>query len=150
LLKKQAMEANTRSPFIYMLLRDGNLHFLAMCILNMTYLITALEEVAVGLDTPITALSAIIVSRFFLNLRDIKDTPGASTRDNVEASAPWASNLRFASAIVGNMGAGLDGSFGIGTAVDDLDEEDEEDARRFEDTGEIEEVPRSPVAEAAP
>jgi len=95
-------------------------------------------------------LTTIIISRFFLNLRDIKDPPGTSTGDNVEASAPWFSNLRFASAIVGNMGAELNGSFGIGTRVDDLDEEDEEEARRFEDTGEIEEVPRSPVAEVMP
>jgi len=150
LLKKQAMEANTRSPLIYMLLRDGNLHFLAMCILNVTYVIIALEEVPLEINPLVLALNAIIISRFFLNLRDIKDPPGTSTGNDLEASAPWSTSLRFASAIVGNMGAELDGSFGIGTRADNLDEEDEEDARRFEDTGEIEEVPRSPVAEVAP
>jgi len=147
-LRKHATEANTRSPLIIMLLRDGNLHFLAMCILNITSLI--MREAPVDMNVMVIALTAIIVSRFFLNLRDIKDYPNTSTGNDVEASAPWVSNLRFTSAIVGNMGAELNGSFGIGTRVDDPDEEDEEDARRFEDTGRIEEVPRSPVAELAP
>jgi len=99
---------------------------------------------------PVLRLTAIIVSRFFLNLRDVKDTPCAGTGDDVEASAPSVSNLHFASAIVGNMGAELNGSFGIGTRVDDLDEEEEEESEGFEDAGEIEEVPRSAVAEVAP
>jgi len=142
--KRQAMEAKIESPLASMLLRDGTVHFLGMCALNVLYLISSLQGWAVGLDPLVAVLTAIIISRFLLNLRNISETV-----DGVEDSAPCSSTLRFASAIIGNMGAQLNGSFGLGASVEDLEAEEAEELQWSENAERIQEVPRTPVTEVA-
>jgi len=64
--------------------------------------------------------------------------------DDVEASAPWVSNLHFASAIVGSAGADPNGSLGIGRSDEYSQKEAERERGDIEEIEVVQEVP--PIA----
>ncbi|OCH87019.1 hypothetical protein OBBRIDRAFT_837711 [Obba rivulosa] len=102
-----------------LLLRDGTIYFLIFLFLNVIQMILFLTGVFNYVTIFITPLSSILVSRFIMNLRQIhltRETMGGprpsfvrTVTMNGTASEPRShlTSLRFASAIVGNMGAPL-------------------------------------------
>ncbi|KAK7685438.1 hypothetical protein QCA50_011301 [Cerrena zonata] len=115
--------ANVQSTrkLIPMLLRDGTVYFAALLALNVANLIAISFQIFGALPALTDVVTAILISRFMLNLRSVYTTTvGSSSYYDPDKTM---SNVNFAhsSGIVGNLGAPLkDYSF----MYDDDDEEE--------------------------
>ncbi|EMD31610.1 hypothetical protein CERSUDRAFT_119654 [Gelatoporia subvermispora B] len=112
-----AREHDVKTPFATLLLRDGTLYFIGLLSINLLNIVGKTTNVYIYADGFSIPLSSIIITRFFLNLRQLAhgspdDTPRPSfvlerVPDPVHCQ-PYS--LRFAS-FVGNMDESLmDGS----------------------------------------
>jgi len=111
---------NVKTLLSTLLLREGFLYFICLAALNVAQLV-----VYVAMDgnsyiySLLSALTAIFVSRFLLNLRQVDE--GSLTTDSQDpysaSTGSQVSTVRFMSSFVGSMGAPLDGSFGIDQAA---------------------------------
>lgn len=111
-LKREANRLRMETPLVTLLLRDGTFYFLILLILNVLQMLNFFISLSdLDFSFMVTTFTAIIVSHFILNLREADTrtltltTPsfiGADTHD-----------LSFAAGVVGNMGAEVDGSFGL-------------------------------------
>ncbi|OCH88347.1 hypothetical protein OBBRIDRAFT_795312 [Obba rivulosa] len=105
-MKRHAYRHGINSPLATMLLRDGTLYFsLLLClnIVNIAGWTTKSFVYATGLFN--TPLSAVIMTRFLLNLRQSAGDPHDDTAYSTTSSQ--SSSLRLAS-FIGNMGELLD------------------------------------------
>ncbi|KAI0641610.1 hypothetical protein C8Q79DRAFT_1014055 [Trametes meyenii] len=116
-VRKMAEGGGVRTPLLDLLLRDGTIYFGTMLLLNVLHiLITFVQEVSVMGDVA-DVLTAILVSRFILNLREYsgkgiaarnRSHPHDTQVASVSANASGArSTLVFASRIVGSLGESL-------------------------------------------
>ncbi|GJE90992.1 hypothetical protein PsYK624_071390 [Phanerochaete sordida] len=69
-IQKEANKAQIRSLVIDTLIRDGTIYFLAVLATSLAHLLVFQATEQVYLKAFICSLSAILVSRFFLNLRE--------------------------------------------------------------------------------
>ncbi|KAJ8481198.1 hypothetical protein ONZ51_g6176 [Trametes cubensis] len=123
-----------RTDYSTLILRDGAVYFLATCVLNFVAIMYIWMTGTNLLNDLIVTLSAILMARFLLNLRDqraqIEDMSfmwGDSGDSKLSLSQP-VSSLRFASmsGLFDTMGT-MGGTVSMGSQVDELDlSEDEE------------------------
>ncbi|EMD31616.1 hypothetical protein CERSUDRAFT_100286 [Gelatoporia subvermispora B] len=110
---RMAREHNVKTPLMTMLLRDGTLYFLGLLSLNVLNLAGQVTNVFTRASAFSTPLSAIIITHFLINLRQLADVSANVISDPsfVREGAPnviqsQTSSLRFGS-FVGNMGESL-------------------------------------------
>ncbi|KAI0760553.1 hypothetical protein C8Q74DRAFT_1207827, partial [Fomes fomentarius] len=112
-----------RTNYSTLILRDGTLYFLAVCVLNLIAIVYVMNIGANLLNDMIVNLSALLMARFLLNLRDQRhqnedlSLPLTAYTDSLYPSKPSLSSVRFSPALVDSMG-GL---------VGDEDEDDDEE-----------------------
>ncbi|KAH9948733.1 hypothetical protein B0H21DRAFT_820668 [Amylocystis lapponica] len=105
-IKKDADRVNMKASLVTLLLRDGTLYFVLLLILNILHMTLYLTNVFFDMIYFVGPISSIIISRFLLNLRQVYQTDDSDdarpsfVRSNV-------SDICFAAAIVGNLGAPL-------------------------------------------
>jgi len=116
-IKKEAVPLRMETPLATMLLRDGTVYFLGFLAMNIVQTIVwALNLNFAPTDALEQVYTSIVISRFLLDLRQVAIKPFEDAGANLQSNTlSRFSNLRFASRIVDNMGADLDGTFGIGT-----------------------------------
>ncbi|CAL1699077.1 unnamed protein product [Somion occarium] len=100
-LRKVGSDAGVGTRLVSLLLRDGTLYFATILLLN-TLDIILLHTTGFGaVADVITTLSIILISRSMLNLREIYPEDG-------HTSAAQFSTIRFASSVIGTLGAPLE------------------------------------------
>jgi len=121
------------------LLHDGSMYFVALCLFNVAVLVITLKPIgnnALGFTTCAEPIIFIIMSRFLLSLRQAAtfgshvDTVGAGP-----AGTSRFSSIQFAAGVVSDMGAVVSDSFGFGAGGEGWREEDAK-----EDSGHAEEA----------
>ncbi|KAI0718685.1 hypothetical protein C8T65DRAFT_737040 [Cerioporus squamosus] len=123
-----------RTNYSALILRDGTLYFLAVCVLNLVAIIYIMDVGANLLNDMIVTLSSLLMARFLLNLRDhrsrtediiyVAETTGKGTM----GTSP-VSTLRFTSDLLDSMAGS------VGAADEDvLDDDDDETACEHDDT----------------
>ncbi|KAI0754212.1 hypothetical protein C8Q80DRAFT_1137596 [Daedaleopsis nitida] len=105
-----------RANYSVLLLRDGTLYFLAVCILNFIAIVYKMHVGANLMNDMVVTLSSLLMSRFLLNLRAQRDDGEESTTSSSERST---SIVRFAPDLVISMGA----SVGLDEGEEDHDED---------------------------
>ncbi|GBE88878.1 hypothetical protein SCP_1402860 [Sparassis crispa] len=126
-IKREADRVNMEASLSTLLLRDGTIYFVLLVLLNIAHMTCYLLSVWLDVSFFVNSFSAVIISRFLLNLRQINQ-PDDNEVDNPRPSfvASHASNLGFAS-FVGNMGEQLDFNASVDIAsADRLDFEEGE------------------------
>ncbi|GBE84787.1 hypothetical protein SCP_0607670 [Sparassis crispa] len=147
-IKRDADHVKMKVPLTTLLLRDGTLYFLLFFISNIIYIVAYLNDSFYYVNCLTQPAPAMVLSSFILNLREIymSDTSGPYSRPSFDVSR--ASDLRFASRIVGNIGAPL--SLSVASPIDGGnvaernlpgDGLEDEDGDELSDD-EIQEVPR--------
>ncbi|CAL1697966.1 unnamed protein product [Somion occarium] len=124
-LFKTSLAVQLKTGYTAVLVRNGSLQFIALLILNVISMI--LDVFAVAADSGPTsefiyinqAISSILLSRFILDLRFVHLGKSDESSGNV------GSSIHFVSAVAGNMGAALDGSWVSGRSSDHAAEETE-------------------------
>ncbi|KAI0942142.1 hypothetical protein AcV7_002659 [Taiwanofungus camphoratus] len=101
-VKRLAVKAKANVSIVTLLLRDGTIYFSVLLALNVTQMVLFATTSFGDFGLLIDVLTSILLSRFFLNLRQVYLSRG----DN-DIQLSQMSDLRFASKIVGNMGAPL-------------------------------------------
>ncbi|KAI0667279.1 hypothetical protein C8Q78DRAFT_1106137 [Trametes maxima] len=120
-----------RGDYSSLILRDGAVYFLAICMLNLAAIVFITMTGTNLLNDLIVTLSAIMMARFLLNLRDhrarLEDASfdlGSTTK---LTSSTARTSLRFQPGMLDTMGGSLGmGSRGDGMDGDDVEDEDEE------------------------
>lgn len=136
---------NATSLLSTLLLRDGFLYFVCLAALNVAQLVVSVAMNGNSyVYSLLSALSAIFVSRFLLNLRQADDSDGGRAADSRDPSSlavgSEVSSVRFLASFVGSMGAPLDGGFGMERAASDgrgVDDADSEEGFHLEDEGQL-------------
>ncbi|KAH9932575.1 uncharacterized protein B0H18DRAFT_986310 [Fomitopsis serialis] len=77
-MKKMAAAAHLDVSLTSLLLRDGTVYFSIRLILDLLSLLMQYTNETAGIDNFITPFLAMLLSRFFLNLRDVALVPNAS------------------------------------------------------------------------
>ncbi|KAI0641336.1 hypothetical protein C8Q79DRAFT_919499 [Trametes meyenii] len=125
-----------RADYSSLILRDGG----AVCVLNLAAIVFITMTGTNLLNDLIVTLSAIMMARFLLNLRDhrarLEDASfdlGSTTK---LASSTARTSLRFQPGVLDTMGGslGVDSRGGDGTDGDDLEDEDEIEDGSEDDT----------------
>ncbi|KAI0940620.1 hypothetical protein AcW1_003768 [Taiwanofungus camphoratus] len=96
---------NVKVSMITLLLRDGTIYFGVLFGLNVIQIILYTTDALAYSSLFITLITSILLSRFFLNLRQVH-SPKSSVEDTLVTSS-HVSDLHFASGVVANMGAPL-------------------------------------------
>jgi len=107
--KRSAEKANIRMSVSGLLFRDGTLFFAALTILNIVHIICFMTGTFSQFSVFLEVLTSILISRFFLNLRQACSPSDANTL----ASADGSGSLRFTSSVLGNLDAPLSSTSGI-------------------------------------
>ncbi|EMD31618.1 hypothetical protein CERSUDRAFT_119661 [Gelatoporia subvermispora B] len=110
---RMVREHNVKTPLMTLLLRDGTLYFIGLLSINLLNIVGRTTNVFVYAGGFSTQLSAIIITHFLLNLRQLAhgSPDDTSRQSSVRDGQPDAvrsrtSSLRFGS-FVGNMGESL-------------------------------------------
>ncbi|OSX59123.1 hypothetical protein POSPLADRAFT_1152132 [Postia placenta MAD-698-R-SB12] len=126
-IKQEAVEANMKTTTVTLLLRDGTFYFIVLLVINVLHLTLSLTNVfsdvtyfSTASATPLSAtspreidvdlcsMSSVIVSRFLLNLRQVHmEDNYPDEQPSFVGSTSRISDVRFASTVVGNLGAPL-------------------------------------------
>ncbi|KAI0696084.1 hypothetical protein BC835DRAFT_1414477 [Cytidiella melzeri] len=101
-----------------LLLRDGALYFVVLLLLNIVNLIAVAFQIFGAVPGITAVITSIFVSRFFINLRDVYMSATGSG-DTSDANLSRMSSVRFGAALVGNLGAPLEGE-GLRADLQDL------------------------------
>lgn len=108
-IKQEAVEANMKTTTVTLLLRDGTFYFIVLLVINVLHLTLSLTNVFSDVTYFSTAMSSVIVSRFLLNLRQVHmEDNYPDEQPSFVGSTSRISDVRFASTVVGNLGAPLD------------------------------------------
>ncbi|KAH9939943.1 hypothetical protein B0H21DRAFT_824979 [Amylocystis lapponica] len=105
------VELSNLTVDIVLLLRDGTIYFLTLLILFVITLVADIHWIPewFTIQLLIDTLSSILISRFFLNLREVY-LSGYGT-DGSSILPSQISTVRFASVFAGNLGAPLQDDF---------------------------------------
>ncbi|KZT67750.1 hypothetical protein DAEQUDRAFT_728749 [Daedalea quercina L-15889] len=108
-LRKATKSGDQSLSIAGMVFVNGTMYFLALFFLNVIAIVLWIKDVFFFANFFVDVFMAIMLSRFFLNLRHVHLTQGGST-DTSETSqvSGHAGTLKFASRVIGNMGAELD------------------------------------------
>ncbi|THH31060.1 hypothetical protein EUX98_g3132 [Antrodiella citrinella] len=120
----RTFKLRVKSSLGVMLLRDGTLYFLFMFTLNVVNLIAIKEQKFGAVPALSDVITAILISRFLLNLRRVYIVSDESSKS---FHASRFSDLRFANSVTGNMGAPL-----ATMSEKDLEHGDDEEPEREE------------------
>ncbi|RDX51746.1 hypothetical protein OH76DRAFT_1481264 [Lentinus brumalis] len=124
-----------RTNYSALILRDGTLYFLAVCILNLVAIIYIMNIGANLLNDMIVTLSSMLMARFLLNLRDHRSRTEdityimSQSEGKGRMSTSPVSTLRFKTDLLDSMAAS------VGTTDEDLlDDDDDETACEHDGT----------------
>ncbi|KAL1941683.1 hypothetical protein VTO73DRAFT_7122 [Trametes versicolor] len=143
-----AAQANVRTTFLQLLLRDGTIYFVILLILNILQIIVRITAQANFITTFEEPLTAILISRFLMNLREVdfaaRDEPCGSASDPgaaADSALDFADRSHFTQSGTAHTGTvrGFVDSFvsPLGTQLDHdlLFASDSSDTRDGEQTG---------------
>ncbi|KAI0922480.1 hypothetical protein AcV7_006006 [Taiwanofungus camphoratus] len=103
-IKKAADDKDIKVSTITLLLRDGTIYFGVLFGLNVLDILLWSLDVFDGMPVFITVFSPILICRFYLNLRQVHLSTHSITSESQQSEM---SDPKFASRVVGNMGAPL-------------------------------------------
>lgn len=106
-VKRMANLAKMKVSIVTLLLRDGTLYWSAALVLNVTHIALLLTGAFDNGGAFVDVLTTILLSRLFLNLRQVYSSDATASETQVQDSS-----VRFVSRVIGPLGAPLDfGSF---------------------------------------
>lgn len=142
-IKQEAVEANMKTTTVTLLLRDGTFYFIVLLVINVLHLTLSLTNVFSDVTYFSTAMSSVIVSRFLLNLRQVHmEDNYPDEQPSFVSSISRISDVRFASTVVGNLGAPLNYS---STFFTNGDVESQAASHNAIDTGDSDVEPRGDI-----
>lgn len=132
-----------KTTTVTLLLRDGTFYFIVLLVINVLHLTLSLTNVFSDVTYFSTAMSSVIVSRFLLNLRQVHmEDNYPDEQPSFVGSTSRISDVRFASTVVGNLGAPLDYS---STFFTNGDVESQAASHNAIDTGDSDVEPRGDI-----
>ncbi|KAH9939938.1 hypothetical protein B0H21DRAFT_755538 [Amylocystis lapponica] len=133
-IKRHSMKVGVKTPLVTLILRDGTFYFLIIMVVDTFQLVGGL----VGSDWVVfrvwtyfeQVFHVIFLSRFMLDLRGVYLADDPSSEETEGLSTAHATDIHFASHIVGNMGAPLETGQSLNTEYP-LDEDDGEEVTEY-------------------